>query len=186
MRKVVGARRADIIRQFLGESVFFSLLAFIIALFLVDLFLPVFNSLQGKEMTLFASGNLFIYLILVLVAVASGIVSGSYPALFLSAFQPVKVLKKDLTRGRKGSIFRTVLVISQFSVSVLLVILTIVAYRQMLHLRNAELGFSRNQIVHIQMNDDLRASYKTFKDRLLRDYQCDFSLCSAPPPVQCQ
>ena len=182
MRKVVGAKRWDIIRQFLGESVFLSLVSFIVSLFLVDLFLPVFNSLQGKEMTLFASGNLSIYLILVLVAVASGIVSGSYPALFLSAFQPVKVLKKDLTRGRKGSIFRTVLVISQFSVSVLLVILTIVAYRQMLHLRNAELGFSRNQIVHIQMNDDLRASYKTFKDRLLRDPRIiNVTSASAPP-----
>jgi putative ABC transport system permease protein len=182
MRKVVGAQRSEIVRQFLGESVFLSLLSFMLALFLVELILPVFNSLQGKEMSLLATGNLFIYIILLLVAVMSGIVSGSYPAFFLSAFQPVKVLKKDLTRGRKGSIFRTVLVVSQFSVSVLLVILTIVAYRQMLHIRNAELGFSRNQIIHIQMNDDLRASYKTFKDRLLRNPRIlNVTSASAPP-----
>jgi putative ABC transport system permease protein len=168
MRKVVGARRSDIIRQFLGESVFLAILSFVMALFLVDLFLPMFNSLQGKEMSLLGTGNLFIYIVLLIVAVLSGLVSGSYPAFFLSAFQPVKVLKKDLTRGRKGTAFRTVLVVSQFSVSVLLVVLTVVAYRQMQHLRNAEIGFSREQIIHILMNDDLRASYGTFKDELLK------------------
>jgi putative ABC transport system permease protein len=182
MRKVVGAKRSDIIWQFLGESVFLSMISFIIAIFFVDLFLPVFNRLQGKEMSLLGSGNIFIYPILVLVAVISGFAAGSYPALFLSAFQPVKVLKKDMTRGRRGSTFRTILVISQFSVSVLLVIMTIVAYKQMQHIRNAELGFSREHIVHILMNDDLRASYKTFKEKLLRNPRIlNVTAASAPP-----
>jgi putative ABC transport system permease protein len=182
MRKVVGAKRSDIILQFLGESVFLALISFLIAIFLVDLCLPMFNSLQGKEMSLLGTGNVFIYLILVLVAVASGLVAGSYPALFLSGFQPAKVLKKDISRGRKGSVLRTMLVISQFSVSALLVIMTTVAYKQMQYIRNAELGFSRDQVVHILMNDDLRDSYKTFKDKLLQNPRIlSVTAASAPP-----
>ncbi len=189
MRKVVGAKRSDIIWQFLGESVFLSMISFCIAIFLVDLFLPVFNGLQGKEMSILGSGNIFIYLILVLAAVVSGFAAGSYPALFLSAFQPARVLKKDMTRGRRGSAIRTILVISQFSVSILLVIMTIVAYKQMQHIRNAELGFSREQIVHVLLNDDLRASYRTFKDKLLRNPRIlNVTAASAPSsfPVQCE
>ncbi|MGD8536115.1 MAG: ABC transporter permease [Candidatus Aminicenantes bacterium] len=169
MRKVVGARRSDIIRQFLGESVLLSLISFCLAIVLVDLFLPVFNRLQGKEMSLLGSGNMFIYISLVGAAVVTGFIAGSYPAFFLSAFQPVKVLKNDISRGWKGSALRTVLVISQFSVSVLLIIMTIVAYKQMHLIRNAEMGFSRKQIVRIQVNDQLRETHKAFKERLLQD-----------------
>jgi len=169
MRKVVGARRSDIIKQFLGESVLLSLISFCLAVVLVDLFLPVFNRLQGKEMSLLGSGNLLVYLSLVGAAVVTGFIAGSYPAFFLSAFQPAKVLKMDISKGRKGSVLRTVLVVSQFSVSVLLIIMTIVAYKQMQFIRNTGLGFSREQIVHILMNDELREAHKTFKDRLLQD-----------------
>jgi putative ABC transport system permease protein len=182
MRKVVGARKADIIKQFLGESVLLSLIAFCVAITLVDLLLPLFNKLQGKEMSLLGSGNLFLYPSLVMVAVVTGFVAGSYPAFFLSAFQPVKVLKKDLSRGRRGSLFRTILVISQFSVSVLLIILTVAVYKQMHLIRNADLGFSKDQIVHIMMNDQLRDAHKTFKERLLQDpHILNVTYASAPP-----
>jgi putative ABC transport system permease protein len=169
MRKVVGARRSDIIKQFLGESVLLSLISFSFAVVLVDLFLPVFNRLQGKEMALLVSGNLLFYLSLVGVAVVTGFIAGTYPAFFLSAFQPAKVLKMDIRKGRKGSVLRTVLVVSQFSVSVLLIIMTVVAYKQLQFIRNTGLGFSREQIVHILMNDKLRDAHKTFKERLLQD-----------------
>lgn len=182
MRKVVGAKRADIIKQFLGESVFLSLISFFLAITLVDLFLPMFNRLQGKEMSLLGSGNMFIYLSLGIVAIVTGLFAGSYPAFFLSAFQPAKVLKKDIDRGRKGSLFRAILVISQFSVSVMLIILTLVVYKQMQFIRNTKLGFSRNQIVHIQVNDQLRDAHKTFKERLLRDPRIlNVTYASAPP-----
>ena len=182
LRKVVGARRVDIVRQFLGESLFLALISFIFAIALVDLFLPVFNRLQGKEMSLLGSGNIVIYVSLVVVAIVTGFVAGSYPAFILSAFQPAKVLKKDITKGRKGSVLRTILVISQFSVSILLIILTVVAHRQMHLIRNTELGFSREQIVHIQVNDQIRESYKTFKERLLQDSRIlNVTYASAPP-----
>jgi putative ABC transport system permease protein len=169
MRKVVGARRWDLISQFLGESVILGLISFSLAVVLVDLFLPVFNRLQGKEMSLFGSGNIMIYLSLMAVAVLTGLIAGAYPAFFLSAFQPAKVLKKDISRGKKGSVLRIVLVVSQFTVSVLLIILTVVAYKQMHLIRNTDLGFSREQIVHIMMNDQLRDKHKIFKERLLQD-----------------
>ena len=182
MRKVVGANRSDIVRQFLGESVLLSLISFCLAVMLVDLFLPVFNRLQGKEMSLLGSGNMFVYLSLVGAALVTGFVAGSYPAFFLSAFQPVRVLKMDISRGWKASVLRTVLVVSQFSVSILLIIMTIVAHRQMQFIRNSELGFSREHIVHILMNDQLRDSHKTFKERLLQDPRIlNVTFASAPP-----
>ncbi len=182
MRKVVGARRADIVKQFLGESLIFGLISFCLAVVLVDLFLPIFNRLQGKEISLLGSGNIFVYLTLIVTAVVAGLAAGSYPAFFLSAFQPAKVLKKDISRGRKGTILRTILVVSQFTVSVLLIILTVVAYKQMHLIRNTELGFSREQIVHIQMNDQLRDNHKIFKERLLQNPRIrNVTFASAPP-----
>lgn len=182
LRKVVGAKRSDIIRQFLGESVFLSLISFCLAVMLVDFFLPVFNRLQGKEMSLLGSGNLLIYLSLIAAAVVTGFFAGSYPALFLSSVQPAKVLKRDFNAGRKGSALRTILVVSQFSVSVLLIILTVVAYKQMHLIRNTELGFTREQIVHIQVNDQLRESHKSFKERLLQNPRIlNVTYASAPP-----
>ncbi len=182
MRKVVGAKRTDLIKQFLGESIFLSLISFFLAITIVDLFLPTFNNIQGKEMSLLDSGNLVIYLSLGITAILTGFLAGSYPAFFLSAFQPAKVLKKDTSRGHKGSLFRAILVISQFSVSGLLIILTLVAYQQLQYIKNTELGFSREQIVHVQVNDQMRESYKTFKERLLRDPRIlNVTYASAPP-----
>ncbi len=182
MRKVVGARRSDIIKQFLGESMLLSLISLCLAVVLVDLFLPVFNRLQGKEMSLLGSGNMLVYVALVGVTVVAGVAAGSYPAFFLSAFQPSKVLKRDTGRGRRGTALRTFLVVSQFSVSVLLIIMTMVAHRQMQYIRNTDLGFSREQIVHILMNDELRDSHKTFKQRLLQDARIfNVTFASAPP-----
>jgi putative ABC transport system permease protein len=182
MRKVVGARRSDIIKQFLGESVLLSLISFCLAVGLIDLILPVFNRFQGKEMSLLGSENMLIYLLLAGAAVIIGLAAGSYPAFFLSAYRPVKVLKKDTSRGGKGSVLRTMLVASQFSISVLLIIMTVVAYKQIQFIRDAELGFSREQIVHVIVNDDLRESQKTFKDRLLQDPRIrNVTYASAPP-----
>ncbi|MFC2164296.1 ABC transporter permease [Acidobacteriota bacterium] len=182
MRKVVGAKKADLIKQFLGESLLISSISLFLAVTLVDLFLPAFNRLQGKEISLLNTGNMGIYLFFVVVAVGTGFVAGSYPAFFLSGFQPAKVLKRDTNRGGKGSLLRTVLVISQFAVSVLLILMTLVAYKQMHLIRNSNLGFARDQILHIQVNDQLRDAHKIFKEKLLRDPRIlNVTYSSAPP-----
>jgi len=182
MRKVVGAKKSDLIKQFLGESLILSFVSLFLAVTLVDLFLPTFNSLQGKEMSLLQSGNVWIYLFFLGVAVVTGFAAGSYPAFFLSGFKPARVLKRDTNRGGKGALLRTILVISQFSVSILLILMTLVAYKQMTLIRNANLGFTREHIVHIQVNDKLREAHKIFKEKLLRDPRIiNVTYASAPP-----
>jgi len=182
MRKVVGAKKTDLIKQFLGESLLLSFVSLFLAVTLVDLFLPTFNSLQDKEMSFLNSGNIWIYLFFLAVALVTGFMAGSYPAFFLSGFQPARVLKRDTNRGGKGALLRTILVVSQFSVSILLIIMTLVAYKQMQLIRNSNLGFSREQIVHIQVNDQLREAYKIFKEKLLRDPRIvNVTYASAPP-----
>lgn len=100
IRKVAGAARRHIIGQFLGEAVIFSLLAFAAALVLVDITLPHFNKIQGKELSLLSSGNIFIYIGLAVVAILTGFAAGSYPAFFISSFQPARILKKEMISGR--------------------------------------------------------------------------------------
>lgn len=180
LRKVVGARRGNIISQFLGESILLTLMALILALFLVDLVLPAFNAVQGKELSLPGSLGGPLPVILILVVLITGLFAGSYPALYLSSLQPVKVLRKD--PGKRGALLRTILVIGQFSVSIMLIILTMVAHRQMRFIRSADLGFSRQEILTLQMNDQLRENFKSFKQRLLQDSRIrNVTAASAPP-----
>lgn len=166
MRKVVGARRTDIITQFLGEAVLLSLIALISALILVDLFLPTFNRIQGKEMSFFGSMTLPLAGLLILGAVLTGLAAGAYPAVILSSYEPITVLKRATIK--QGAVLRSLLVIIQFSVSIVLIIMTLAAHRQMRFIRTADLGFSRDQIVRVQMNDQLRERYTSFKNRLLQ------------------
>ena len=180
MRKVVGARRGNIIRQFLGESFLLTLIALAVSLLLVDLVLPSFNSIQGKGLSLLGSlgGNLPI--LLILIVLTTGLLSGSYPALYLSSLQPVKIMRRD--QGKRGVRLRTLLVVVQFSVSIMLIILTLVAHRQMRFIRSADLGFSRRQILTIQMNEQLGDHFQSFKRRVLQDPRIqNVTAASAPP-----
>jgi putative ABC transport system permease protein len=182
LRKVFGAKRRDLINQFLGEAILISFISLILAISIVELILPGFNKLMNKKLSFFGSGNIPLFLFLIAVAVVTGIIAGSYPAIYLSRFQPVKVLKNKLQKGRKGSAFRSVLVIGQFSVSVILIILTGIAQKQMTYIRDLDLGFNRQQIIYMQMNDELREHYPIFKERLLRHPQVQNVTASSAPP----
>ncbi len=131
MRKVAGAYKTDIIKQFFGESILFSFISLVFALIIVWLLLPAFSDLAAKEISMDISGNLLVLLGLLCIALMTGIISGSYPALFLSAFQPVNVLKGTLKSGSKGSTFRKILVVIQFSLTILLIICTTFVYSQL-------------------------------------------------------
>ncbi|WP_207435037.1 ABC transporter permease [Sabulibacter ruber] len=151
LRKVVGAHRLQIIRQFLSESVLITGLALVLALALVELSLPLFNSLTGKE---FESGSFFtgpFVLALLAILLFVGVAAGSYPAFFLSGFKPVEVLKSDNNPRGSNAWLRRSLVVVQFTISLVLIIGTAVVYSQLQFLKNKNLGFNKEQVVAIDI-----------------------------------
>jgi len=182
VRKVVGARRSDVVRQFLGEAFVFAFIALALALAIVDSVLPGFNKLQGKELSLFGSGSVPLYLFLVAVAVVTGLAAGGYPAFYLASFRPVSVLKKGPRRRGRGTSLRTALVIGQFAASVVMIVLTMTARKQMSFILTSDLGFDRERIVHLQVNDELRPKFELFKERILGTPGVVAVTASSAPP----
>ncbi len=150
LRKVVGAKRTQIIRQFLGESVLISVLALAVALVLVELLLPSFRNLVGKPLELHLFFPLSLWFLLLAIVIFTGIFGGSFPAFVLSAFQPVSVFKAKIQKSRR-SLFslRRYLVVIQFAVSICLIICTGIIYKQIKYMQNAPLGFTREQVIVI-------------------------------------
>ncbi len=169
VRKVVGARRSEIVRQYLGEAIGLSFLSLIIAVAVADLVIPLYNRSQGRDVALFGAGSLPVLFFLAAVALVTGLAAGSYPAVVLSSFKPVTVLKSQLHKGGRSAVLRTILVTSQFAAAVVMIILAVFAQRQFDFIRNADLGFDRERIVRFQANDSLREKYDLFKERLLRN-----------------
>lgn len=148
MRKVAGARRIDLVKQFFGESLILAGLSLILALFLTEALLPVFNNLTGKTLSLNPEGNAQFIFGLIFVTVWTGLISGSYPALVLSAFRPANVLKGVfLLPVAKGGQMRKVLVIFQFAVTLILIVITSVIFLQLRFVQTKDLGFDKDHIV---------------------------------------
>jgi putative ABC transport system permease protein len=167
MRKVVGAERADIIRQFIGESFILSALALLVAMVLVYLFLPAFNRLAEKQLTLNVAGNASALLLLLGIILFTGLASGSYPAFMLSSFRPSNILRRGkLQSGSGGFVLRKILVVSQFTATIVLIIGTIVMYKQLNYIRNKDIGLDRDHVVVISMNRELREAYRAFKNEI--------------------
>jgi ABC-type antimicrobial peptide transport system permease subunit len=169
MRKVAGAHKTDIVRQFYGESILLAFIALFVALTIVWLLLPTFNNLAAKELSMGVSGNLLVLLGLLGITLLTGVISGSYPALILSAFQPVKILKGSLQSGSKSSVFRKILVVFQFSLTILLIICTIVIYNQINYMRNMKLGYDKEHMIYKGMRGDMRAKFDSVKNELLQN-----------------
>lgn len=168
MRKTVGATRRQLIMQFFGESLFLTSMAGIFALILVLVLLPAFNQLTGKNLKL---DLIDIRLVLGLIAIVllTALTAGSYPAIYLSSFRPVKVFKGVFKSGGKGQTFRRILVVTQFSLSIALLIGTTVAYNQLRFLRHAKLGFNKENIVYVPVKENIGKRYDAFKAELLND-----------------
>lgn len=167
LRKVVGANRKHIITQFFGESILLAFIAIIISFVLVILLFPAFNDLTGgqfSEISLLKSNFIFIILF---VALVTGIISGSYPAFFLSRFRPIKVLKSRLHLGTKRPSLRKSLVVVQFSLSIFLIIVTIVAYHQLQFMLHKNLGYNKEHLVYIPLRSGTQESYSLLKEELL-------------------
>ncbi len=160
MRKVVGANRSQLIRQFMGESILLALVALLFAVVLIEVSLPAFNAFTQRELVLDYTGNWHVVFALLGIALFAGLLSGVYPALFLSAFQPVEVLKSTLRRGLKTSNSRKTLVVFQFVISIVLIIGTVVVYHQSDYIKNKKLGFNKEQVVVIPIDRQLAKRYK--------------------------
>ncbi len=147
VRKVIGAEKRQISLQFVGESVIISLIAFVITIVLTALVLPTFNELAGKTISEGIFFNPFELFYLFLIAISIGVFAGIYPAFVLSSFKPIHVLKGSFSTGKKGVALRKGLVITQFTISIALIIGTIIIYNQMHFMRNQELGFNKNHTI---------------------------------------
>ena len=168
IRKTLGSLRGQLIGQFLGESVIMALLALVIGLLLAQLLLPMFNGMARKHLTIPWSEPNF-WGIALGFSLFTGVISGSYPALYLSAFAPVKVLKGAVRAGRHAAMPRKVLVVVQFTVSVFLILGTLIIYRQIQHARNRPIGYAREGLVSVDMlnNAGLRFRYNAIRNDLL-------------------
>jgi putative ABC transport system permease protein len=154
IRKVVGAGRRQLTWQFIGESVLICVIAFLLTLGIAALLLPSFNALAGKTLANGIFDNMKFIGVLFLASIGIGLLAGLYPALVLSSFKPVTVLKGRFSTGTKGILLRKGLVISQFTISIALIISTIIVFLQMRYMRNQDLGFSKDQMMVINTNGD--------------------------------
>jgi len=167
MRKVLGSGRRELIWQFLGESIIYSLFSLIIAFILAKLVLPLFSSLSGTTLTLNFTEMPLLIPGFIMLALFIGVVSGSYPAFYLSAFPSAKVLKGSLRYGITNSRFRSILVIVQFTISIVLIVGTWIIMNQLSYMKNKRLGFDKEKIVVIPIKDNnIRQSLTSIKEEL--------------------
>jgi len=170
VRKVLGARKNALIRQFLGESLAMSLIAFILTLIMAVLLMPLFESLSGKNISLLSQSHLIRPGMFFLLAVVTGILAGIYPAFYLSSFQPVKVLKGSFSNSLSTLFLRKALVVLQFAVSIVLIISAFIISGQMSFLRSTDMGFAEDQQLVIPLTSQLaRSIYPTLKDELAKN-----------------
>jgi putative ABC transport system permease protein len=168
LRKVVGSKRAYLIIQFFSESLLFAGLAMLLSVFLMYLLLPAFNAFSGKNI-LVPIGQISFWVSLLSIVLITGIVAGSYPALYLSSLKPVQVLKGTLQYAKSGVWFRKGLTVFQFVLSIILIISTIIITRQINYIQHSHLGYDRDNLLYVRIEGDLSSpqKYLLFKQRAL-------------------
>jgi putative ABC transport system permease protein len=165
VRKVAGASRSQLIKQFLGESLLFSFTAFIFSIFLVYMLLPVFSVLIGDELSFSLLNNSWVLPGLLAVSVLIGLLSGSYPAFLISSYNPVSVVKGHVKSSpKRTSLFRNTLVTTQFVISIVMIVCTAVVYMQLNFIRNAKLGYNKEYVITMPLR--VRGNYSPFKNEL--------------------
>jgi putative ABC transport system permease protein len=165
IRKAIGSLRWQIIKQFFAESYLVVLLAFILSAILVLLLLPVFNEVAAKKMGIPWDSS-FLWIFILAFIFLTGLLAGSYPALYLSSFQPLKVLKGTFRVGKLASIPRKILVVAQFSVSVMLIIGTVIVYQQIQHGKDRPIGYTRGGLINIGIEKEIRDHFEAIRNEL--------------------
>jgi putative ABC transport system permease protein len=181
LRKVVGSRRGTLIAQFLSESVVLSIISLVVAIILFIIILPKFNLLAGKSFNMSILSSPVVLLSLTGIILVVGIIGGSYPAFFLSRFSPITVLKGEITQGSAGSLFRKILVIIQFSISVLMIICTMVVFKQLNYLKNKDQGFNPENVISLELNRNMNLKYPVLKQMLLENDDIKYVTATSNP-----
>lgn len=167
IRKSLGSNRYNLMMHFMGESLFISCIAFILAMVIAALVMPAYNDLVEKELYLdYLSGEFWLWSVVVIFVTA--ILSGSYPAFYLSSFKPVTTLKGRIKVGKSASLPRKVLVTLQFGFSILLMVSTVVIFRQIDLVKSRELGYDQENLISVQNTDDISDNYQALKNDLLQ------------------
>ncbi|SEW53740.1 ABC transporter permease [Chitinophaga arvensicola] len=184
LRKAIGAFRSQLIIRFFCESLLFAVLSFVLAIVFVMLALPFFNQVADKEIMILWTSPLF-WMISAGFTLFTGLIAGSYPAFYLTSFQPVKVLKGTFKAGRFAAVPRKVLVVVQFTVSVVLIIGTIIVFKQIQFAKNRPVGYSRDGLIHIEMiTDDLGDHFHALKTDLLQSGAVASVAASSSPATE--
>lgn len=167
MRKVLGAKRMSLVFQFLGEAIITTFISLILSVALADILMPAFNRIAGKEIDIVWMNNLWIILLILCISIVIGIFSGSYPAFFLSSVKPLNALKKKSKSSSSSSILRKVLVVFQFSISIVLIVCTLIVFLQWSYMKNKPIGIDPSDI--IIMRSPGTEKYESFKEELLKN-----------------
>jgi putative ABC transport system permease protein len=183
IRKAIGSIRWQLIKQFFVESYVVVLLAFVLSVILVALLMPLFNDVAGKKIEIPWTNPVFWLSSLAFILI-TGLLSGSYPALYLSSFQPLKVLKGTFRVGRFASVPRKILVVTQFTVSVMLIIGTIIVYQQIQYAKNRPIGYVRNGLINLGMETEIREHYETVRTELKNSGAIEEMAASNSPLTQ--
>jgi putative ABC transport system permease protein len=183
VRKVLGSVRKQLIGQFLVESIVLTLVSLLLAVVVAEITLPYFNQLANKSLSLDLFGNFYVISVLLGMALVVGILAGSYPAFYLSAFNPVVVLKGKIKVGTKGKYLRSALVVLQFGISIVLITCTLVIYRQLSFIQNKKVGFNKSQVLIINDTYTLGKQAQTFKQTVARLPEVERGTVSGNLPV---
>ena len=170
VRKTLGARKGQLVSQFLVESMLLALGAVLFAALLVELFMPLFNQLTGKHLQSLVGQSVFVSVGLVVVAAVVGLLAGSYPAFFLTSFKPITVLKGKISVSRTNINLRKLLVIFQFGISTFLIVFTLAISAQINLLKNKNLGFNKDQVVVLPIKvDAIKHHFEAYRSTLGQD-----------------
>lgn len=183
IRKVVGAYRNSLIGQFIGESVLIAFLALTFSVMLVLILLPTFNSLTEKQLA-FSITNPILPALLIGLTLLTGLLSGSYPALFMSSLNPIVVLKGALKFKPSATLFRKGLVVFQFGLSIMLILGMIVIYRQLNFIQTKNLGYDRDNLLYMPLEGDLQKNFATFRQELVKQPGISGVTCSQSDPLE--
>jgi len=167
VRKTLGSGKRQLVFQFFSESIILASIAFVLSVLAVFLLLPFFNDLVDKHLSLDLTQPLF-WLASIALVIFTGVVAGSYPALYLSSFSPVKVLKGTFLAGKKSALPRHILVVGQFAISILLISATIIIYQQIQHIKNRDIGYDPDNLIMVPASQDTQNTFTSIRDELMK------------------